>query len=363
MFGAYRTILALAVVAHHLLSFPTIGQYAVHGFFILSGYLMTLIMHKSYGYSVKGFGSFVFNRILRLYPAYWIITILSIGAILVLGESNARSYHSAIYLPTDLAGWLQNASLVYMDWYPMRVFPRLSPPTWALTLELAFYLTIALGASKSKRSTIAWFGISVIFTVCTHFYERGADYRYLFVGAASLPFSIGALTYHYRVQIEEKARRFSDTKSLCALLGLFVINSLVAGVLKYFHYPEFLQSACFYLNLVINFVIIAILLTKPSLPISAAVDKKIGDYSYPIYLAHWQAGMVVSFLIFQQPERGPHLNGAVCFLGALALCFFVSYLIIRFVDEPIERYRSTVRQRAKQLAMTSNLRGEARESS
>lgn len=361
MFGSYRTILALAVVAHHLLSVPVIGQYAVHGFFILSGYLMTLIMHKSYGYSAKGFASFAFNRILRLYPAYWIIMALSIGAILLLNEDSVRSYHTAIYLPTDLAGWLQNASLVYMDWYPMLVFPRLSPPTWALTLELAFYLAIAGGASKSKSSTIAWFAFSVIFTICTHFYEQGADYRYLFVGAASLPFSIGALIYHYRLQIEEKARRFSHVRCLYALLGLFVINSLVAGALKYFHYPQFLQSTCFYLNLVINFVVIAILLTKPTLPVSAAVDKKIGDYSYPLYLAHWQAGMVVSFLIFHQPERGPNLNGAICFIGALVLCFLVSYLIIRFVDEPIERYRAAVRQKAKQLTKTLNLRGEKKE--
>lgn len=354
MFGTYRTILALAVVAHHLLSVPAIGQYAVHGFFILSGYLMTLIMHRSYGYSVKGFGSFVFNRFLRLYPAYWIITILSIGVILFLGESEARSYHSAIYLPKDLVGWLQNASLVYLNWYPMQAFPRFSPPTWALTLELAFYLIIALGASKSKRSTIVWFVISVIFTACTHLYEQGAAYRYLFLGAASLPFSVGALVFHFREKIEQKARKFSNARSLYMLLGMFVLNGLVAGGLKYFQYPEFLQSICFYLNLAINLVVIAILLTKPSLPVSAAIDKRIGDYSYPLYLFHWQAGMLVSFLIYQQPERGPSVNGAVCFLGSLGLCALVSYLIIRFVDEPIESYRATVRQKAKKLSIDTS---------
>jgi peptidoglycan/LPS O-acetylase OafA/YrhL len=39
MFGTYRTLLALAVMASHLLKVPGIGGHAVHGFFILSGYL------------------------------------------------------------------------------------------------------------------------------------------------------------------------------------------------------------------------------------------------------------------------------------------------------------------------------------
>ena len=51
MFGTYRTLLALMIVALHLGGVPVIGGYAVFGFYILSGYLMTLIMQTSYGYS------------------------------------------------------------------------------------------------------------------------------------------------------------------------------------------------------------------------------------------------------------------------------------------------------------------------
>lgn len=345
MFGTYRTILALAVVAHHLLSVPTIGQYAVHGFFILSGYLMTLIMHKSYGYSAEGLISFAFNRFLRLYPAYWIILLLSAAIIIGVGEGNARSYHSGIHMPDSANAWLQNLSLIYTSWFPMQVFPRLSPPTWALTLELAFYLLIALGISKSKRITLAWFAASVVFTVGTHFSDRGHDYRYLFLGAASLPFSIGALIYHHRDVILPKVRRFSDTRTLVILLGMFAFNSLAAGGFKLLGFPMFLQSLCFYMNLGLNLAVVSILAGKPNLPVSEAMDKWIGDFSYPLYLFHWQAGMLVSFLVFKVPQRGPNLNGLVCFLGALILCTVVSYLIIRFVDRPIESLRSSIRRK------------------
>jgi len=346
MFGTYRTILALAVVAHHLLSIPTIGQYAVHGFFILSGYLMTLIMHKSYGYGIQGFCSFAANRFLRLFPSYWIIALISIGIILVIGQQNAVSYHSGIFIPEGISSWMQNASLVYLDLFPMRVFPRLSPPTWALTLELLFYVLIGFGLSKSKSLTTGWFFGSVLFTIWTHFQSNGQDYRYLFIGSASLPFSIGALLYHHKDFITTNISKFSNTRFLIVLLVLFAANSMVAGGFKILKFPIFLQSVGLYTNLILNTTIIAVLIGIPKLPFSVRMDKFIGDFSYPLYLFHWQAGMLVSYLIFQQSQRGPSIRGLIVFLGALILCALVAYLILCLVDRPIENFRKRIRQRA-----------------
>lgn len=49
-------LLAFEVVVFHLLSVPIIGRYAVMSFFVLSGFLMTTIMHQTYGYTLKGRG-------------------------------------------------------------------------------------------------------------------------------------------------------------------------------------------------------------------------------------------------------------------------------------------------------------------
>lgn len=69
MFGTYRTILALMVVFLHLGGVPRIGAYAVFGFYCLSGYLMTLIMQTTYGYSFQGVIKYGINRFLRNYPS------------------------------------------------------------------------------------------------------------------------------------------------------------------------------------------------------------------------------------------------------------------------------------------------------
>lgn len=46
--------MALMVVFQHLGGVRVLGEHAVFGFYILSGYLMTLTLHASYGYSWRG---------------------------------------------------------------------------------------------------------------------------------------------------------------------------------------------------------------------------------------------------------------------------------------------------------------------
>lgn len=77
MFGILRTILAINVVLLHVFSVPTLGNYSVSFFFVLSGFLMTYIMHETYGFDLKGVKYFWLNRILRLYPIYLIIILIT----------------------------------------------------------------------------------------------------------------------------------------------------------------------------------------------------------------------------------------------------------------------------------------------
>lgn len=70
MFGFYRVYLALLVVAHHLGGLTGLGSYAVFGFYMLSGYLMTFIMCRNYHHTTTGFLKYSLNRFLRIYPTY-----------------------------------------------------------------------------------------------------------------------------------------------------------------------------------------------------------------------------------------------------------------------------------------------------
>lgn len=81
------------------MSMTVVGQYALHGFFILSGYLMTYVMHNTYGYSAKGIVYFGVNRFLQLFPAYWAICVPMVACISYAGVDYARTFNPNMGIP------------------------------------------------------------------------------------------------------------------------------------------------------------------------------------------------------------------------------------------------------------------------
>ena len=76
--GLIRILLASAVMLAHIPANKLLfidGQVAVLGFFIISGFYMNLVTTEKYQSNRSGF---LFNRVLRLYPAYFIALALSI---------------------------------------------------------------------------------------------------------------------------------------------------------------------------------------------------------------------------------------------------------------------------------------------
>src|SRR5262245_48480055 len=78
--GMVRVALAMAVVLWHL-PLPSYkflsGGLAVQAFFIISGFYMALVLNGKY----KDVGLFYSNRLLRLFPTYFVMVALTIVAV------------------------------------------------------------------------------------------------------------------------------------------------------------------------------------------------------------------------------------------------------------------------------------------
>ena len=344
MFGILRTYLAFWVVIFHLLNIPILGGYAVYGFYMLSGFLMTTIMHNSYGYTLLGIRKYLFNRGLRLFPIYWAVALISILIIIVLGESWTSVYTESFYLPKTPGEIMQNISMVFVSLIPNENTPRLAPPTWALTVEMFFYILIALGISKTEKRVLTWIFISLVYTIFTYVINLDSSYRYFPIYAASLPFSIGSWLFFRKDQIKNLFLGFSWynplNNSIIATIHLFIF--IILSRIDRF---SFLIDFGFYFNLIIFAVLVIPAFYYQELPlISKKTDKNIGDYSYPIYLSHEQMGAISAYILFQEPIKGFSAPSIVSFFFASCLVFAFSKLLIEVIDKPINSFRKKVKR-------------------
>jgi peptidoglycan/LPS O-acetylase OafA/YrhL len=125
---------------------------------------------------------------------------------------------------------------------------------------------------------------------------------------------------------------------LPALLFSLVLVNWAAG-----YYLGTLRGFSFYINFILCVSILITLLNKRSLPmVSRKVDKVLGDFSYPVYLIHYQVGLVVLMLL-QRAGYGVPYPGIGLALVSLPVIFLAAWLMTRYIELPIELIRSRIK--------------------
>jgi peptidoglycan/LPS O-acetylase OafA/YrhL len=111
-------------------------------------------------------------------------------------------------------------------------------------------------------------------------------------------------------------------------LTIITINVLAIG--PYAGYYFFIFTACLILQLK------NIKTNKKCM----TLDKKIGDYSFSIYIFHWNAALIVFWLLTVQNIQISKPNKhVVIFLSALATSFVIGTFANKFNDKYIEKLR------------------------
>lgn len=348
MLGLIRTLFALMVMSHHLFfnKIP-MGIYPVFGFYIISGYLMTLIMHENYGYTRQGRTSFAINRFLRLYPQYWAAAMISIFLIYILGSDVVKTYHLAIFLPATVLQYIENIAMGFVSWNPSVITPRLVPPTWALTVEIFFYILICVGISKTVTRVKIWFFLSLLYVIGSFVLGFSWEDRYYPFAAASLPFAIGAGIY-FLSKNEEVYVTYLRLKISPLLIFLLILGNCF--IFAQIGVNTFMANLGVYINLgLCALLVYGIVRGGKIVGIGEHLDKKIGDFSYPIYILHWQAGLLVSYLLYGKGLHEYSFKGLVTWLISLILVFLLAFIFITVLDKPIQNIRSRIKGNVKSI--------------
>lgn len=347
MLGFIRFFLSFFVIAFHLTQYlPNLGLLSVNFFYVISGYLITLVLQESYKFE---FAPFFKNRFLRLYPAYFVLAVVSL--VFSVGLESYSIFHPSWSSYWKIGDYFGNAfvfpwavlsdPLVHVNSFGWSFFEseslrfRLIPSTWSVGVEIVCYLILWLIAARSLLITLISVVVSIVWHAYVVYMGLQATLIYMPVAAAMLPFCLGALAYHLSVKFHLKP--LSAGKG--ALVTLIVLTVFLVNWHLSIDVP-FLPSVYYYFNTILAFLTVLFVNRSRHHGMMGTADKWLGDLAYPMFLGHYVFAFVGWRLLGMSttPVRGTEV-----FMIGLVLTILGSIAIVLLVDRKVSNVRDRVR--------------------
>lgn len=288
------------------------AAYAVWGFYVLSGFLMTLVIKDKYGFTVEGILKYISNRIIRIFPLYYICLLAGIATIVFLRHHkiDPTQFNGQFYMPSR-GTWLAPLTL-------LTVFPTTGLPvatSGALATEFTAYAMMPLMAFSPLFSLLFFF-ISLVVNISYGFGLESFAARYTFFSTCLIAFSFGSLLCHFKPWL-------SLIRNRPLSLGAWLLLSV-----SWLRYPYFPWEHGLYVSLPVSgWVVLSFIDVRKN-----KLDGLLGDLSYPVYLAHTLV-LAWYFVVF---HKAFDLR---CAVEVYVFSVILSYILIVVVDRPLSRLK------------------------
>jgi peptidoglycan/LPS O-acetylase OafA/YrhL len=355
--GLIRVILAYAVVFNH--SRPIHGYFllpsnaAVTLFFMISGFYMALVLTEKYT-GPNRIRNFYSNRVLRLYPMYFMALALMIGVESYLHQRTRGEYVSAWQGQQAAVPWsaklpllLANAVLVGSDVPFMLYYGRDSGwhfhvgqgpppatdavrmgkylivyPAWSIGMELWFYLLAPLLVLRRTR----WLVILAFGSLGARLVmEWRAPWSSYFFFPANLCFFVWGMLA-YRIYRSEGYKNVVTQRRALVIFVLIVVAIVLRQYIPFYRNHDWRVYLLFGASMPCLF----------DASKDWRFDRWIGNLSYPIYLIHASVLLLLGVGL-----------GIKSGLSAVLVSTFVALVLLVAVEEPLEKFRQNRVARAR----------------
>ena len=340
-----RAIAALIVVINHIElikrsnkiddfgNFLPSAHIAVILFFVISGFLITFLLVKEWDLNKRiSFKKFYLRRILRIWPLYYFVILLSY--ILINNNQSIKSYLLCLSIFPNVA------HIFGHGWVP-------SPQIWSIGVEEQFYLLWPLFVSivLHKKKKIISFLLLGLFLLLTF-----------------LPHGIAYLNSRYfdSVFLENLERLFNFSNYNSIAIGCFI------GIAywKNYNWVRFLNSNLIIIPLsiailcmwILNFkysyftneifsilfsLMILGIVGNKTINIDNKIFKFLGKISYGIYMYHW----IVIEIVFRFLVKGDNLlmYNFKLYLMVVGITIFISFISYTFFEKKFIKLKENYR--------------------
>ncbi len=303
--GLLRLFLALGVAAGHawgnfgLSGDPLfIGGRAVQIFYVISGFLIAMILDGKYANSLRGTWIFYSNRALKIFVPYLVVLAATIVASLLLLRASGHAGPTAAIVAE--AGTMEPLTWAYVALTNLLLFgkeygylliyrggqfffdlhavehpPALTqfsiiPPAWSLSVELTFYLVAPF---ILRRHFLLLAGLALFCQwsrfQAYHFgwYSQGTDIQFF-------PFELGLFLYGAVIY---RARRFLEVGAL--LRGVIAFGLIIF----LWRLPRYFLEHQYQLYALVGLLLPSLLLFTNR----HRWDRWLGELSYRLYILHY----------------------------------------------------------------------------
>lgn len=326
MFGYYRFFLAMLVLLSHIpikLQGFDPGVAAVVSFYILAGYVVCKLFSRLMESKEHVFREFYTDRLLRVYPLYAYVTVISI-VFLLLADYGAAQF-----------SWLNSFSaltiipLNYFNdvdiWVLREPDALIIPPAWSLGAELQAYVLLPL-VVLFKRIKIVLAALSlVVFIMASCNLINPEKFGYFYLPGVFFMFVLGSCIYKLS---EGKA----DTADHYLPVATYIILLLLIFALGVYEKALIGHAMETVFGVIIGMPIIYyIACNAKTLPF----NRFLGDMSYGIFLSHWLAIRCIDYYDWASKDQSIYIFTAV----VAVLTFIIALPGVLLIDRKVTDFR------------------------
>ncbi|MES2760647.1 MAG: acyltransferase [Bacteroidota bacterium] len=341
-----RFICATGVIFHHTTSILSnkgyttdaeffhrnSGPFFLDVFFIISGFLISLILLKEHEIGTFSIKNFYARRIIRIWPLYFLIVIAKI---------------IVIPLATEYVIWdIMKTNLIYACTFSVnfQLLFTLHPDTysilWSICIEEHIYLLLPLFCLifKNKFKWMGWFFIITGFISWMYFYGIPSTSGY------NMPYFI-SISYFYFFGIGMIIAWFSKQNKKVKLLSLPPVQTILLIIIALYTFSVIPNTKNLFKILIIyafsgGYLVWAATQNNFVIRFTTSLSKYLGNISYGMYVTH----IIVVIPVIKYFKKGDFEFSELLFgwgipLIATILTMALATLLYYFFERPILNFK------------------------